>query len=202
MQPACNSAQLLTSAVNRDFRSISRTALHFGYMQAYMYFVCCCNRSYCGQWLSWQLCMPWSSSRVRKRKRRRWIILSAKAKADTMWVLWVNSKWSCFSIAFSVADAQEVLSEHESIDLVTDTVTVGGARCSVVDGFALLRSLSLEAGQTAANVCRYTMTVGSRTVDLLHLAFLVAWVSPGEAEGNRNILCGKVGSVLHLRRAD
>ena len=88
------------------------------------------------------------------------------------------------SIAFSVADAQEVLAEHESIDPVTATVTVGGARCSVVDGFALLRSSSLEAGQTAANVCGYTMTIGSRTVDLPHMAFLAAGVSPGEAEGN------------------
>ena len=88
------------------------------------------------------------------------------------------------SIAFSVADAQEVLAEHESIDPVTGTVTVGDARCSVVDGFALLRSSSLEAGQMSANVCGYTMTVGSRTVDLPHLAFLAAGVSPGEAEGN------------------
>ena len=97
------------------------------------------------------------------------------------------------SIAFSVADAQEVQSEHESIDPVTDTVTVGGARCSVVDGFALLRSLFLEAGQTTANACRYAMTGGSRSVDLPHLAFLGAWVLPGETEVNRNILCGKVG---------
>ena len=88
------------------------------------------------------------------------------------------------SIAFSITDAQEVLLEHEIIDPATGTVTVGGARCSVVDGFALLRSSSLEAGQTAANVCGYTMTVGSRTVDLSHLAFLAAGVSPGEALGN------------------
>ena len=66
----------------------------------------------------------------------------------------------------------------------------------MVDGFALLRSLSLEASQTTANVCRYAMTVGSRTVDLPHLAFLEAWVSPGETKVNRNtetFLCGEVG---------
>ena len=138
-----------------------------------------------------------SSSRVRKQLDAQatlslnYLVCKSRHNASA----WGETK-PALSIAFSVADAQEVMSEHESINPVTDTGTVGGAQCSVVDGFALLRSLSLEAGQTTANVCRYTMTVGSRTVDLPHLAFLGAWVSPGETEVNQNIetfLCGEVG---------
>ena len=66
---------------------------------------------------------------------------------------------------------------QEGIDPVTDAVQVivGGVRRWVVDRFALLRSSSLEARQTTANVCRYTLTFGSCTVHLPHLAFLVAW---------------------------
>ena len=40
------------------------------------------------------------------------------------------------------------------------------------------------------------MTLGSRAVHLQRLAFLAAWVSPGEAEENwliEKLLCGKVG---------
>ena len=103
-----------------------------------------------------------------------------------MSVLWVRRSY-LLSIAFTVADAEEVLSEHESFDAGTDTVTAGGAQHLVVKGFALLKSFSLEAGQTTANVCRYTLTFGSRTVNLAHLVFFAAWVSPGETEGNRNI---------------
>ena len=56
-----------------------------------------------------------------------------------------------------------------------------------------MSSSSLEAGQTTANVCWYTMTVGSRTVDLPGLAFLAGFVPPGEVEGNRKFLCAEVG---------
>ena len=124
----------MTSAVNRDFRSIG-SAVHE------------------------------SSSRVQKQLHAQAALslnyLVCKSRHNTS--AWGETK-PALSIAFSVADAQEVLSEYESIYPVTDTVTVGGVRCSVVDGFAFLRYLSLEAGQTTANVCRYTMTVGSRTV--------------------------------------
>ena len=145
---ACSMQQSMTSAVNRDFRSIG---------------------SHCTT-LRMQPtpCTQVSGSAVHESSSRVWKQLDAQATLSLNYLhllacLQKQTQCECgvmkpaLSIAFSVADAQEVLSEHKSIDPVTVKVTVGGTRCSVVDLFALLRSLSLEAGQTTANVCRYTV---------------------------------------------
>ena len=63
-----------------------------------------------------------------------------------------------------------------------NTVTAARAERWVVDGFVFLRSSSLEAGQTKANVCKYTMTIGSRTI---HLPRWLSW-QPGFRQERQN----------------
>ena len=73
-----------------------------------------------------------------------------------------------------------------------------------VSGFVFLTLWSLEAGQTKANVCIYTMTTGSRTtsIRLLRLAFLAAWVCQerqNELEKSKKLWGGRFGwSLLYL----
>ena len=193
MQSACicNSAWLLTSALNHDFWSMV-IALHYASIQCHAAtsFACCMRMQ---PILLWSVVSSAWKLQVQFGIAGDVVVESCQQSKSRHNASALGEAKPALSITFSVADAQEVLSEQKSIDSVTDTVTVGGAWCSVVDGFALLMSSSLEAGLTMANVSRYTMTVGSRTVDLPHLAFLATWVLPGEAEGNRNILCGEVG---------
>ena len=110
------------------------------------------------------------------KRRYRWV---SCLKKQTQWECfgWREARFEhCF-----IRQSQTVLSEHKRASTQWRIqLPVGCAWRSVVDGFALLRSSFIEAGQMTATVCRYTMTIGSRTVDLPHLAFLASWVSPGE----------------------
>ena len=145
-------------------------------------------------WSVAQLCMKapieFGGNCMRKR-RCRWMFLSAKHNEGAL-----GEAKLALSIAFWVADVEKVFWEQERASTqwrMQLQRTVGCARRSVVNGFALLWTSSLKAGPMTASVWRYTVTVGSHTVDLTHLAFLAAWVSPGGTEGNRDILRGEVG---------